>query len=249
MISNEIRDFFKISIGKKIENCIIENGVKKGFGVGKIIDVNNGLLKVEFNNNVVNWVSQEYFSLANKFLDEKEEIKYQNFLKQLEEEEIKLNKDRLRNYKKFDFTLFDSNYNTKQLTIDEPLTYEYIEHMHAIKVKGPGVTIKISDIFREIVLLSNIDTDENKGTYIYRDRWNFIDEFEYSGKGKIGEKKLTGFNKRLFSANEKGYRIYLYIRLDKKTFYYQGQMKLIKNKTGFRQTKLGEDLIFVLKRV
>lgn len=273
MINNEIRGFFKNSVGKKIVNKVYKDGIVRGFGTGTIIKADNDKLEVRFDNNSVIILSQEYFSKANRFVDPSDNDMYKNLTDNynIQQNAIKVaslhtqpsttkidklnNKQnttkvsKLNKQREINLNLFGNSYNTKSLVTNNSLRYDEVEKQHNIKIKGAGGGIKINDAKKEIILLSYINQDNSTSNYEYHDKWNDLGEYEYSGKGKIGNQKLTGLNLKLYEANKNGYKIHLYICFKPKDYFYQGEMKLIDRKTGYRTTTSGDELIFVLKRV
>ena len=208
-----------------IDMNLINEKVKHGkWGIGVIIEpLEIHYITVEFECKTIkfqnpgafeNHITAEDTSLHEKLLLEIEDAKAAELAEALK---LKILKDNEAFESKF-----GKDYNVKYLATNPVLTYQKVEELYEIKIKGFGKGINRAA--GAIVLISSID--KKKDQFVYHDHWTLEGDYIYSGEGKSGDQKLTAGNLAIANAAIENKTIYLFVKFSPQEYNFQGVFDL-----------------------
>lgn len=119
--------------------------------------------------------------------------------------------------------MFDSDYHVEYLKRNPILTYKQVEEQFGIKISGFGRGKNPTS--NGIVLISSMS--KSGGKFVYHDKWTTSGDYIYSGESKNGDQKKTKGNLAIINAQNDGKKIFLFVKLFSKEYYYQGIFKLV----------------------
>jgi hypothetical protein len=231
-------------LGKKVQH--------KKFGVGEIVEINDGIISVAFPEKISKFQYPKAFELFIQAIDidvqefiasdlkklkeeEEEQKRIEEEARRIEEEkraieDAKRKEEECKNSgqrgskPKLSFDeRFGEDYHVKHLARQPILTYSEVEERFGIKISGFGRGINITD--KSVVLISSID--KAKENFVYHDHWTEEGDYIYSGEGKKGDQVLSRGNKAIVDAADFGKRLYLFVKFSPKEYYFQGLFSLV----------------------
>ena len=231
-------------LGKKVQH--------KKFGVGEIVEINDGIISVAFPEKISKFQYPKAFELFIQAIDidvqefiasdlkkskeeEEEQKRIEEEARRIEEEkraiedakrkeEESKNSGQRGSKPKLSFDeRFGEDYHVKHLARHPILTYSEVEEQFGIKISGFGRGINITD--KSVVLISSID--KAKENFVYHDHWTEEGDYIYSGEGKKGDQVLSRGNKAIVDAADFGKRLYLFVKFSPKEYYFQGLFSLV----------------------
>ena len=187
---------------------IVGSTVKHKNGeTGKIIDVNEKRITVDYGNREVPYNIESAFLKGTLFFEDEQ-------LQNKVEEEIK--KKKIDDKNNEDLKKAAEHKKLSYFKRDPILTYKEVEEKFGVKISGG-----INTTDNAIILISSETETGSSSVYInnYTDDGDYI----YSGEGTEGDQKLTRGNKAIVESAEKGKTLHLFIKKSSKEYYYQGK--------------------------
>lgn len=181
---------------------------------GKIIDVNDKYITVDYGNRNVPYNIESAFLKGTIFFEDKE-------LQNKVEEEIKKKKIDKKNNE--DFRKTAEHKKLSYFKRDHILTYKEVEEKFGVKISGG-----INTTDNAIILISSKGKTGSSSVYLndYTDDGDYI----YSGEGTEGDQKLTRGNLAIENSTKEGKPLHLFIKFSPKEYYYQGKFCYVNRK-------------------
>lgn len=215
-----------------------ENVKSETLGIGEIIEQDDNYITVQFIDKVSKFAFPKAFESFLKLENKELQTQIYKLLEEInkrEEEKKELKKEQEKNINKISLNknhkakekdidkMFDSDYHVKYLKRNPILTYRQVEDQFGIKISGFGRGINPTS--NGIVLISSMR--KSGGKFVYHDKWTISGDYIYSGEGKNGDQKKTKGNLAIINAQNDGKKIFLFVKLSSKEYYYQGIFKLV----------------------